>query len=1413
MRNIRRKLLVGAISTLGVVLVLLIAVFWYVRSGRLDARLEYEIEVALRDVGIDARFERVSLDIRGYKVTLNGVTLSSLKSGKELGKIDEVVVEFSVLDYLRQKVEINEIMVTRPTFHFEVDPQGRTFIDDLHAPPERPKDKEAITFTDAYIEVKEGRLTFDDKVRNINGEVPDFYAKFNFTDESFLERSAHAFEFGFSKPASLTFDGRKVDNVNAHTIAVLGETSASIREFWISSNLGRVDATGALPGYKPLQYDLKVESELLLGEIGRIFAPANQLGGKAKFTGTISGSGSKYKVDGALNSDSLTAEGLRVNGVKVETNVSGSGSDYNATGDLSAGPISGRGVQINSVRLSSARVTGKEGDFDLTGGLSIPALKSGKIAVSGIRGAVTADPDHLRLSGFTASVIGGSLTGNASVGLSGGASSVDLQFKSLDLNQAAAMAASDKATVRGTVSGTAKLAFPGFKYEAATGRVDATFDARVSPPEAESEGAPANGQISLVATGRGFTIEKALVHSQRSDLTATGNVGWNGVGSVDVKFKSEDMAEVQRVIDSFGVIPEEIREQHKIAVEGAGEFTGRLEGDLASPSVSGHLALDSVRADQDEIGTFEGDIHYTPSLLRVDKASVVRPDGGRADFSFNAPLEGKDNMSLNAKVTSFDLPTLVRAGAPEFKEFVGRGLISGNIDLKGLPGPRSIEGTADVTLSSGEFQAASDEDGKAPATISVPEFKGDVSFANSVLSVRDLKVLVGDSEIAGQGTFNLDTYAYSINAEGKNVDLTKLSEAAQTVNITGRADLTVTGNGLWKEWSDINLNGTLQGRNVTVEGREVGDAKLAAFTENGLLKLEVTGNVLDQARTLAATVDLRERKTLPVSANIEFTDVDMAPYLGLVSPELSSLSGRATGTITLSGPLLDAQQVFSADGIRAVATLTKLQLGGAINERQRYTIDNEGPVVISAGTNEITVSPVTFTGEGTSIRIGGAISRGEASRTNIAVNGEINLRFVSSFIDTVFTTGIAQVEASIAGSLDSPRLLGFVNLKDVGVRVVNLPLSIARGNGQIRFTSDQALIENFTATTPGGGTLIVTGGAALSGLVPDRWRLEAEADQIGVEYPRDTQSVFDASLVFQGSRRFQGVLSGEVDIRRAAYTKEITLDDLISTGGPFGPEFTDIGPGGGGGAPLPITADLRITADNTLIVRNNLADALGSAFLNVRGPLSDPSVSGRVMLSQGTLQFRNDRYELSRGLITFPPKRRAEPILDIQAESDIGGYRVSVNFSDTLSKLKTTLRSDPELPENDIVALILTGSVSGGRTEAAVVTQSGLGLAQSILAASLSERLEKGTRLLGLSRFSIDPILFGRGNDPTARVTVGRRITKDLTITYSQNLTSGPSGVDRVALVEYRLSNRFSLVGVRNERGELGFDVRIRKRF
>jgi translocation and assembly module TamB len=730
-----------------------------------------------------------------------------------------------------------------------------------------------------------------------------------------------------------------------------------------------------------------------------------------------------------------------------------------------------------------------------------------------------------------------------------------------------------------------------------------------------------------------------------------------------------------------------------------------------------------------------------------------------------------------------------------------------------LPGPRTVEGTAKLSLSAAEFMLPGEEEGK-DEKFSIPEFTGDITFANSVLNVENLRMRVEDSDIVGQGSFNLDTYAYSVNAEGKNIPLNRVAHAvSDSVNMTGKADLKVVGQGKWgnsDDWSDVNLNATIQGQGVTLNGRDLGDAKVVAFTENGLLKVEATGNVLDQPRTLAATIDLRDRKNYPVSASLEFTDTDIGPYLSLVAPELAGISGRATGTIKVSGPLLDT------DRIQAVANLSKLEFGGAITETRRYTITNQGDIVVTASPQGVSLDRVMFVGEGTSITLEGTISREGGAKSNLKVNGEVNLRLLSSFTQTVFTTGIARIDASIVGSLASPQLLGVVNLNNIGVRVVDFPLSVARGNGQIRFTANQAVIENFRATAPGGGNITVTGGAALAGLAPDRWRVEVSADQVGVEYPRDTQTVIDAQLALQGTRRVQ-VVTGNVEVRRASYTRDITLDELI-TGGPFSDDFFAVGPGGGGGGGglggIATTLDIRITADDTLVVKNNLADAVGNAYLSVRGSIEEPVISGRLQLTRGTLEFRRGRFEISRGLITLPGRKGADPVLDFLSEADISGYHVTVAFSGPLSRLQTNVRSEPELPETDIISLVLTGNVSSDRTVTASVTQTGLGLAQSLLSASLSEQLERGTqRLFGLSRFSIDPLLVGRGSDPTARITIGQRITKDLTVTYSQNLTSGPSGIDRVVLVEYRISNRFSVVGYRNERSELGFDVRFRKRF
>ncbi len=1426
----RRKLLIGAASFLGLILIVAILVFWYIRSGRLDLYVQSRIIEALAEFGIRAEIGKTHLSLSGYTVTLDDIKLYAGDAREPFGKVDNMTVQFSVLSYLKQRINITDVRVNHPQVWIGFDEQGRFNLAALHKPVSKEEAKEdAVIFLSSYVQLDNGEFYYNDIPRQLSAEVKDFTARFTpKTPEALENKINHALAVTFNQ-ASLTHEGRAIQNINSTIEADVTDQNANVTKFELNSDLGRATATARIDSFSPFKYDTKdLHVDASLAEIGRVFMPDANASGNVAITAAVNGTDTDYQAKATIQSSEVTAKGFTVTGLNVTTDVKGSGKKYNATAEFQSGGVSGRDLSISAIRLKDVKVTGEGTDFDLKDALAVGSIKAKRVTISNVSGSLAADPDHFGLRSFSAAVLGGNITGSASIAIDGGSSEVEADFRSIDLNQAAELAAARDVKIVGKANGSARLAFPGTNFEAATGKINATFDAAISRPEA-TEGATAKGAVDLTATGRGLNVDRAFVESAKSKLTAAGSVGWNGALSLAVNFQSDDMAEVRRVIESFGFIPENIKEDYPVFVSGRGSFVGRASGRLSSPTVSGHLEVESIETKSDivtgtpgeRLGEFKGDITYSPSRVVVENASLVRSADSFINFDLRVPLPVHDNVALKATIQNYDLAALVKVKYPTgvFGVMPNQGIINGTIDVTGLPGPRTIEGTAKLSLSAGEFIVPGEEEGKEKR-VSVPEFTGDITLANSIVSVQNLRMQVGDSSIAGQGSFNLDTNAYSISAQGRNIDLAALADAASRegespISITGRADIDVTGQGVWRskdDWEGLGLNATIQGHNVIMNGRELGDAKLVATTQDGTLRVEATGNLLDQTRTLAATINLRERDW-PVNASVEFTDTDIGPYLGLVSPDLAGISGRATGRITLSGPLNPPGEGFTTDRLTATAVITHLELGGNISEQKRYTITNQGDIEISASPNAITLKPVTFVGEGTSVTLEGTISNNGAN-SKLSISGALDLRFLSSFSQTVFTTGRAEVEATIIGSLKSPQLRGVVNLKDIGVRVVDVPLSIARGNGQIRFTANQALLENFVAAAPGGGRITIEGGAALAGLVPDRWRLEINADQVGVEYPRDTQTVVDAHLALQGNRRIQ-VLSGEVEVRRASYTRDITLEELLTTGGPFGSEFLDVGPGGAGGpGGLPTSLDIRIVADNTLAVKNNLADAVGSAYLTLRGPVEEPIVSGRIQLTRGTLEFRNGRFELTRGLITLTGRRRAEPILDIQTEADISGYHIEVGFTGALSKLETTVKSDPPLPEPDIISLVLTGSVSGDSSTQASVTQTGLGLAQSILSASLSEQLTRGTqRLFGLSRFSIDPLLVGRGSDPTARITVGQRVTKDLTVTYSQNLTSGPSGIDRVVLVEYRISNRFSVVGIRNERGELGFDVRLRKRF
>ena len=168
----RRKLLIGALSFLGLILILAIAVFWYIRSGRLDLYLQSQVIDALSDFGIRAEIGSTKLDLRGYKVTLKDIKLYAGDAEKEFGIVDELTAKFSIISYLSQKIDITKVQVKHPQIWYSVDAEGKSNLDALHAAPSKAEQKEdAITFFTALFNVENAELHYDDLQRNASAVV------------------------------------------------------------------------------------------------------------------------------------------------------------------------------------------------------------------------------------------------------------------------------------------------------------------------------------------------------------------------------------------------------------------------------------------------------------------------------------------------------------------------------------------------------------------------------------------------------------------------------------------------------------------------------------------------------------------------------------------------------------------------------------------------------------------------------------------------------------------------------------------------------------------------------------------------------------------------------------------------------------------------------------------------------------------------------------------------------------------------------------------------------------------------------------------------------------------------------------------------------------------------------------------
>lgn len=1026
-------------------------------------------------------------------------------------------------------------------------------------------------------------------------------------------------------------------------------------------------------------------------------------------------------------------------------------------------------LQVDGPHLRlRGRLEGGDGLFD---GVPVPAFS----------GMLAWNEKGFSLAGLELDVLGGSATVDFESPSKAPAARLAARYQGVDLEGALrAIFDLGPMSVGAAATGSARLTWPRSRFRDLSGEI--AFDLAT-----RSDGrTPVQGRFEWLAVDGVQRITRADLRSPANNVSLTGTVDRERRLDLAVDGDSTDLAETDdlglRLRQSLGNL-----EALPAGFSGRGVFHGRCRGTLDVPVYAGRFSgrdvgyLGVIWGQADWAGTASPDEVRSHSLFVRRGPADLRLDGSLQTGSYG----DRDGLDLNVQLREWPAEDLVKALRWDTRV---TGQVTGQARIYGH---RSApQGSAQATLHRGRYY------GLAFDTLEIQ-----AALRGRVTEVPLARARLGGGQVLVRGVVT-DDEIYDGTASVRDVELGRVVAASPDwPSWAGRfsGDLTLQGTfarprlegslsspGL--RWGDVDLGGT------EVILHASGEPALSVGVTCGARRdtFVLTGEI----GTLAPHVSRLE---------VSVEQAALAPLLLRFLPGLGGSTGVvATGRASLRGPLALPRELVVDASVSSLELLLP-----------EYPIRNNGPLRLALRQGRLSLEDITLAAEGTNLALRGHadILAGEDGPVSFKMTGAADLRALSAITERVRGRGTARLDVEIEGTRRSPRAEGLLELVGGGLRLRGLPQGLEDVSGRLHFTEKGAHLESLKATL-GGGQLEAEGDAAFVGGRLSSFDVRVTARGTSLRYPEGLRSSIDGDLRLSGDAQQQW-LTGDVFVKQALWTRRYDItSELLS--GMATPAHA------GGAEEGGLRCDLRLHVPGTLRVDNNLAALDARAELNLVGPLDAPVVLGRADIDRGRLYFRGNTYVIRRGTIDFADPRRTDPFFDIEAETSMRGYRVVLSLAGTLERVHPRLTSDPPLSSLQILNLL------AGADETAIANLTQVQRDQAYLAATgaaslaagrLSEEVgleREAQRLFGLSRFSIDPRTVNPAYTEgaaatTARLTVAKRITPDLSVLYAQDLGGRE---EYLVSLELTLSDRVSLLLTRSERagtvGEYGFDIFLR---
>jgi translocation and assembly module TamB len=949
-------------------------------------------------------------------------------------------------------------------------------------------------------------------------------------------------------------------------------------------------------------------------------------------------------------------------------------------------------------------------------------------------------------------------------------------------------AASGKVTVRWTGDGDG---------------LDVHGDLMLSVPQRTLGLVPVSGPAHADYLGdhRHLVIQDANLHTPATQV--------HGVGTLDLLDKDlhsalrldvvgRDLGEFDQLLTITDLRATPAGSPHALPLRllGAATFHGDVHGSFFALQAVGHMdsgpfEMVVTRSEPENAdGTrpppellrwdqFHGDISYAPARLILRNGELVRGDAvihsdldllpdhtAPGDYTYDKHTQVTATLQ-STNVSVADLQSVTGTSYPVSGILEVHAHVAGTVD--------DLEGSGQVLLTHAVAY------GQAVTTADMV-----LSAQGHLLQATHIRLATGGGVAIGDLQYDDASGALQGEMAGHNFALSKIAFLENPrLRADGSVDILLHVEGTP---ATPRASGEMEIENLTLNGQPMGRLHAAANVQHGMLSLTSRAELFQTHMDLGGQVQLSGN--YPAQMELTFTNFNIDPLLRLASSSDISAKSSLVGKITMSGPLAEPSQI-QADANMNPLTAT---IGG-------LPIHSQGPLQASLRDGILQLQQVHIQGTHMDFVAGGTVDLLKGDALRLHSEGTIDAALASVMNNDIQSSGEVKFVVNARGTAHKPNLQGRAELSHINVHMMDITNGLTDMNGTMAFDQDRLVVQQLKGSS-GGGDLEVKGFVGYqNGIFVD---LTATTQHVRIRYPKGVSSSVDAKLRVLGNLDSL-LVSGNVQLMRFGIDSNVDLTSL-ATGG------------GGVSAPIDPTSsmnrvhlDIHVTSAPELGFQNSFASLAGDVNLRIRGTVENPSVLGRIDITEGSASFAGTKYSLQQGDIIFANPVAITPEIDLEASARVQNYDIIISLHGPPNKLEISYRSEPPLTQADVLALLALGRTNEQAAMYGEQQQAGANLTTEALLggalnAAVSSRVQK---LFGVGSVRVDPNFVGTLGDSTARITVEQQVGRNFTFTFATNVNST---AQQLIQGQVDLTRNVSIIAVRDEANVFSMYLQIRGR-